>query len=230
LFYYYLQPYQDHPGNLRLHRIVNVYKENYFNARRHEKTAIAEEVVKRIKTNGKDIGRFLKRVEFQGRWEEVLHSVARAKVSNALRGKSTSDNSSRIKSKIEICDVQNKRAELGILSKKSKPEWMFGMPPAESVFSQHPNMMVTTSPTTLPSPKMVPALPFTYQSLLLNNIRAEREQLILQELAAGSLHPPSMRQPPASYYQNARLLEALRTNQIPIRGLGPDPRQSSGPN
>jgi hypothetical protein len=213
-----------------LHRIINVYKENYVNARRHEKTAIAEEVVKLVKTNGKDIGRFLKRDEGQGRWEEVRDSVARAKVSHALRGKSTSDNSSRIKSKKEISDVQNRRAELGILSKESKPEWMYGMPPAESLFSQHPNMMITTSPKTLPSPKMVPALPFTYQSLLLNNIRAEREQLILQQFAAGPLHPPSMRQPPVSYYQNARLLEALTTNQSPIRRLGPDPRQSSDPN
>lgn len=83
------KPYQGHAGNIRLHKIVDLYKPRYTQARRHEKTEIAEEIVQFIKTpttNNKH-GRFLKRVENEEAWVEVSDSVARDKVSHALRGK-----------------------------------------------------------------------------------------------------------------------------------------------
>ncbi len=83
------KPYQGHAGNIRLHKIVDLYKPRYSQARRHEKTEIAEEIVQFIKTAGANDnpGRFLKRVENEEAWIEVSDSVARDKVSHALRGK-----------------------------------------------------------------------------------------------------------------------------------------------
>lgn len=83
------KPYQGHAGNIRLHKIVDLYKPRYSQARRHEKTEIAEEIVQFIKTpsNNNKPGRFLKRVENEEAWVEVSDSVARDKVSHALRGK-----------------------------------------------------------------------------------------------------------------------------------------------
>lgn len=219
-----------------MHSIVNHYKESYLNARRHEKTAIAEEVVTIIKDNGNSVGRFLKRNEEKGRWEEVDDNVARAKVSHALRGKSAArESTSRIvlKSKAGLRDSSSKGDD--------KSEGLPQVPPLESsLFAQHQNSMASPFNTATTAAgaafsshqqSMVPGLPLTYQSLLLSNIRAEREQLILQQLAAGALHPSQMaaalRQPPSSYFQNAsRLLEVLRTNQNPndSRG-GPNPNQ-----
>jgi hypothetical protein len=81
---------QGHTGNIRLHKVVAAYKLRYTEARRHEKTEIAEEIVRLIKTamgpNTRP-GRFLKRVESEDCWVEVSDTVARDKVSHALRGK-----------------------------------------------------------------------------------------------------------------------------------------------
>lgn len=84
------KPYQGHAGNIRLHKVVDLYKPRYSQARRHEKTEIAEEIVQFVKTPGgasKPAGRFLKRVENEELWVEVSDSIARDKVSHALRGK-----------------------------------------------------------------------------------------------------------------------------------------------
>lgn len=63
-------------------------------SRRHEKTEIAEEIVRFIKTspgpNGQ-AGRFLKRMEDEECWVPVSDTVARDKVSHALRGKPRKD-------------------------------------------------------------------------------------------------------------------------------------------
>jgi hypothetical protein len=82
------KPFQSHPGNVYLHKIVNMHKDRYFKSRRYDKLAIAEEIVSEIKqgSNGTP-GRFLKRVEGEDHWVEVSSEVAREKVSHALRGK-----------------------------------------------------------------------------------------------------------------------------------------------
>jgi hypothetical protein len=81
------KPYQGHPGNIRLHKVVEVYRTRYSQVRRHIKTEIAEEIVQFIKSGGNKAGRFLKRADGDETWEEVSDTVAREKVSHALRGK-----------------------------------------------------------------------------------------------------------------------------------------------
>jgi hypothetical protein len=81
------KPFQGHAGNIRLHKVVDVYKGRYSQARRHEKTEIAEEIVQFIKNGGSKAGRFLKRAEGEECWIQVSDSIARDKVSHALRGK-----------------------------------------------------------------------------------------------------------------------------------------------
>jgi hypothetical protein len=85
------KPYQGHPGNTRLHKIVDVYRSRYMSARRYDKFAIAEEIVRNIQAPPES-GRFLKRAEGGDYWEEVSGPVAREKVSHALRGKPRNDN------------------------------------------------------------------------------------------------------------------------------------------
>jgi hypothetical protein len=82
------KPFQSHPGNVYLHKIVNMHKDRYLKSRRYDKLAIAEEIVSEIKegSNGTP-GRFLKRAEGEDHWVEVSSEVAREKVSHALRGK-----------------------------------------------------------------------------------------------------------------------------------------------
>eukprot|EP00980_Cylindrotheca_fusiformis_P029036 scaffold22701_cov123-Cylindrotheca_fusiformis.AAC.15 len=216
------KPYQDHPGNLRLHSIVNVYKKSYSQARRHEKTALAEEVVAIIKNNGKNSGRFLKRSDSQGCWKEVSDNAARAKVSHALRGK-VSRNSSTQEKVVHASpqEIKSEQAASDPLPRGNRGEMLPRMSPLESLIPQNQTSILPPFSSGLSSSSLgiAPTLPFPYQSLLLNNIRVEREQLLLHQLAAGGLHHSSMRQPPASYYQNAtRLLEAIRTNQNPADG------------
>jgi hypothetical protein len=88
------KPYQGHKGNIRLHKVVDLYKPRYSQARRHEKTEIAEEIVQFVKVSGEKAGRFLKRAEGDEAWVEVSDSIARDKVSHALRGKPRKEASS----------------------------------------------------------------------------------------------------------------------------------------
>ena len=82
------RPYQEHSGNLRLHKIVNSYKAKYSNSTRSEKPVIAEDIVKQIKNRKNNTaGRFLRRCKLSSCWFEVSDDVAREKVSHALRGK-----------------------------------------------------------------------------------------------------------------------------------------------
>jgi hypothetical protein len=85
------KPYQGHPGNIRLHKIVDVHRSRYLRARRYDKFAISEEIVRNIKAPPES-GRFLKRAEGEDYWEEVSDPVAQEKVSHALRGKPRKDN------------------------------------------------------------------------------------------------------------------------------------------
>ena len=81
------KPYQTHPGNLRLHSVVKRHKDRYTNARRHEKLAIATEVVNLIKNGGLKPARFLKLASGGSYWVEQTTKRAIEKVGHALRGK-----------------------------------------------------------------------------------------------------------------------------------------------
>lgn len=107
------KPYQGHAGNQRLHKVVNLYKARYSQARRHEKTEIAEEIVQFIKTGGTKAGRFLKRVEGEECWVEVGDSIARDKVSHALRGKPRKDDASSYKSQSVMDELEATKRSLG---------------------------------------------------------------------------------------------------------------------
>ena len=99
------KPFQSHPGNIRLHKIVDLYKARYSQARRHKKTEMAEEIVQIIKCGGGGsagsagsgstmAGRFLKRLD-DDVWVEVSDIVAREKVSHALRGNGGGTNNNK---------------------------------------------------------------------------------------------------------------------------------------
>lgn len=107
------KPYQGHAGNIRLHKVVDLYKPRYSQARRHEKTEIAEEIVQFIKAGGAKAGRFLKRVENEEAWVEVSDSIARDKVSHALRGKPRKDSSKGFQSHGMLEELLTAKHSLG---------------------------------------------------------------------------------------------------------------------
>jgi hypothetical protein len=86
------RPYQEHHGNKRLHEIAAVHKPQYLVSKRRFKKGIAEMIVKSIKNDETQPGRFLKRVDDEDDevWEDVSDEVAREKVSHVLRFKSKS--------------------------------------------------------------------------------------------------------------------------------------------
>ncbi|CAJ1944497.1 unnamed protein product [Cylindrotheca closterium] len=71
---------QDHVGNLRYRHLVLSYQNDYEQASKHEKTAIAEKVVKEVQANG---GHFLE--IYYADFIEVSDIVARKKVAHAFR-------------------------------------------------------------------------------------------------------------------------------------------------
>jgi hypothetical protein len=73
---------KDHPGNIRLHHLIDAKSGRYEVSEKWEKTVIAEEIVAIIK---EESGRFLK-VDVDG-WLEVDVEVAREKVSHTFRSR-----------------------------------------------------------------------------------------------------------------------------------------------
>eukprot|EP00934_Nitzschia_sp_Nitz4_P008777 Nitzschia sp. Nitz4//scaffold17_size182527//76857//77714//NITZ4_001850-RA/size182527-processed-gene-0.51-mRNA-1//-1//CDS//3329539328//8767//frame0 len=107
------KPFQGHAGNIRLHKVVDLYKPRYSQARRHEKTEIAEEIVQFVKTGGAKAGRFLKRLENEEVWVEVSDSVARDKVSHALRGKPRKESNKGLQSQGMLEELLSAKRSLG---------------------------------------------------------------------------------------------------------------------
>jgi hypothetical protein len=85
------RPFNDHPGNDRMRKIVEAYKARYAAAEKQEKTLITQEVVQIIKNSGKQNGRFLKQ-QSKGKdapWFEVSTKEAHKKVGHRLREEKT---------------------------------------------------------------------------------------------------------------------------------------------
>eukprot|EP00980_Cylindrotheca_fusiformis_P001807 scaffold408_cov71-Cylindrotheca_fusiformis.AAC.8 len=78
------KPFQNHPGNQRMLRIVDLHKQKYLRVKRDKKRAIVEEVLDEIQGRG---ARFLKRSEDGRNWDEVEPGVSFEKISHALRSK-----------------------------------------------------------------------------------------------------------------------------------------------
>ena len=77
-------PIVNYHGNIRLHQIVDKYREQYLNCARMNKQTMLKAIVKEVKEGG---ARFLKRSEEEAAWEEVSEDYALAKVGHALRCK-----------------------------------------------------------------------------------------------------------------------------------------------
>ena len=128
------RPYQEHPGNKRLHEIAAVYKPKYLISKRRYKKGIAEMIVTSIKNDETQPGRFLKRVDDENDevWEDVSDEVAREKVSHVLRFKCKSSDSPSEASTSESGD--NQSSMLG--QSQGEPLWnsrtlpAFGLPVA----------------------------------------------------------------------------------------------------
>ena len=82
---------QDHPGNLRLHQLIENNRTRYEDAPKWEKTVIASEIVAIIKEEN---GRFLKAVSGSGNKKFIVQDseAARDKVSHTFRSRRTADN------------------------------------------------------------------------------------------------------------------------------------------
>lgn len=130
------KPYQGHSGNIRLHKVVDVYKPRYSQARRHVKTEIAEEIVQFIKGGGEKAGRFLKRTDGEDAWVEVSDTIARDKVSHALRGKSRH---SELATESPEPLIPTKRIPLNgtdSLEQAAKRQRMDALPPTSDMYAQ----------------------------------------------------------------------------------------------
>ena len=82
---------QDHPGNLRLHQLIEENRSRYENAPKWEKTVIASEIVAIIKEEN---GRFLKAISGSGNKKFTVQNseAARDKVSHTFRSRRTAEN------------------------------------------------------------------------------------------------------------------------------------------
>ncbi|KAG7338948.1 hypothetical protein IV203_002677 [Nitzschia inconspicua] len=77
-------PMQRHPGNIRMHHLINSYRHQYRKASRSEKALMIQEVLQKLKEGGV---RFRKRADNEDLWVEVSDQVAYDKISHALRGR-----------------------------------------------------------------------------------------------------------------------------------------------
>ncbi|KAL3940627.1 MAG: hypothetical protein SGARI_000895 [Bacillariaceae sp.] len=72
-------PMQRHPGNIRMHQMINSYRERYQMTSRTEKAAIIQEVLQQLKGDG---SKFRKRRVDSDLWEEARDQAAYDKISH----------------------------------------------------------------------------------------------------------------------------------------------------
>jgi hypothetical protein len=78
-------PILPHHGNIRLHQVVESYRDQYLTASRREKPVLIRAILEQVKNEGV---RFMKLLDEGGNvWEEVDGAYAYEKVSHALRCK-----------------------------------------------------------------------------------------------------------------------------------------------
>ena len=75
------KPYRNHTGNLYLHQLIDMRRNEYESASRGQKKAIAESIVTTIQSHS---GRFLGK-DTSGLWVPVSLDVAREKVAHVFR-------------------------------------------------------------------------------------------------------------------------------------------------
>jgi hypothetical protein len=108
-------PIQTYHGNLRLHELVESFRERYLAADRKDKPSLIRAVLEEVKNEG---GRFLKRSdEDENVWEEVDATYAYEKVSHALRCKKGRKATGRgIKNVSKVSREANTAAEVRVFS------------------------------------------------------------------------------------------------------------------
>jgi hypothetical protein len=160
------KPYQDHPGNVRVRKVVKLHKARYCQAKRNEKTDIADEIVTCMKNAGSG-GRFLKRgVEgLAGSWVEVSDEEARDKVSHMLRertcrkkGRSFLEASANLRrlAKCESASEQQQQRQEQAIAEATASEQLRLFAAAQRVrdstlapLSSSPNALLAASPAAL---------------------------------------------------------------------------------
>jgi hypothetical protein len=108
-------PTQTYHGNLRLHQLVESFRERYLAADRKDKPSLIRAVLEEVKNEG---GRFLKRSdEDENVWEEVDATYAYEKVSHALRCKKSRKSAIRgIKNVSKVSREPNTAGEARVFS------------------------------------------------------------------------------------------------------------------
>ena len=142
------RPFQDHDGNIRLHKLVEFYKPRYLHARRLQKTKIASEIVQLVK----ETGHFMKRSKGED-WTEVCDLVARDKVSHALRGKPRHTHADTASDSEDLSTLPKSLKVAKALSMKRASET--GNPKAkkrklDSAIPQPKQVLPAIAPTSLP--------------------------------------------------------------------------------
>ena len=74
--------FQNHPGNLRMRRIIEKYKRQYHTLKRSDKRILVEKVYNELVKDG---ARFLKKLDNDDAWVKVDVPIALQKVSHTLR-------------------------------------------------------------------------------------------------------------------------------------------------
>jgi hypothetical protein len=101
------KPAHDHPGNLRLHDLVDECLPRYNNSTKQGKTEISMEVVRMTKATS---GRFL--TQIKGVWAETSDDDARDKVSHLFRNRRRRAQRDDTKEKVIVGDNPGKRLKL----------------------------------------------------------------------------------------------------------------------
>ena len=79
------KPYQNHPGNVQLKKLIDARREEFNGAPKFQKTVISWEILKMMQKEYN--ARFLERDEATGRWKECEDEAARIKVAYGFRSR-----------------------------------------------------------------------------------------------------------------------------------------------
>ena len=79
------KPYQNHPGNVQLKKLIEVRREEFNNAPKFQKTVISWEILKMMQNEYQ--ARFLEKDETTGKWKVCEDEAARIKVAYGFRAR-----------------------------------------------------------------------------------------------------------------------------------------------
>jgi hypothetical protein len=143
-------PFQNHYGNLRMHRIIDSFRQRYLESSRREKHDVIKETIKEVKHGG---ARFLKRSEDDGEtssWLEVKYTYAYEKVSHALRCKhrkaEQSSSSQSLQSESQASRQEESALSAAFAANQELREAMLSMSSRDSRYALSPRFPELVSP------------------------------------------------------------------------------------